>query len=56
MEEIKMEYKGSVKSDQGTVTFTITDENAASGKTVTIGGDTLTIKIVTAPAGAEERE
>jgi hypothetical protein len=50
-----MEYKISIKSDAGFVQFTITDENAVSGKTITIGGDTLTIKIVTNPAGQEER-
>jgi hypothetical protein len=51
-----MEYKISIKSEQGMVTFTITDTAHENSKTITIGGDTLTIKIVTAPAGTEERE
>lgn len=50
-----MEYRISIKSDAGIVTFTITDDNAEHQKTITIGGDTLTIKIVRTPPGQDEQ-
>jgi hypothetical protein len=51
-----MEYKISIKSEQGIVTFTVTDTAHENSKTITIAGATLTIKIVTAPAGEGEPE
>ena len=51
-----VKYTITIDSDQGKVSFVITDEDPGQGKTVKIAGETMSILISTKPEGEGDHD